>query len=375
MAQPWQLPARTRECAPRLLRFSFLPGATRKERPVKVLVTGGTGFTGSHTVRALLAADHGVRLLVRDPAKVRTVFEPDGFIPEDVVVGDMTDAAAVHDALAGCDGVVHVAALVDLRRKAASLVEASNARGVELVVGGAVQRGLPSIVYVSSLGAFFTPGGPPASPELPIAPGTTAYARSKAQAERYVRRLQEQGAPIRISYPAAIVGPNDPNMSAANNGIRAVMRDIGVITSSGIQVVDVRDVAMLHLRLLELPAGTHRYAAAGEMLSWSDYFHLLDSLIGRRVRRVRVPGGLLRAAGSAGDVVKRFYDFDFPLMRDSMEFMTRWPGADADRTTRELGFHPRDVAETYRDTLIWMYRAGHLAAKHVGRLADIALTP
>jgi dihydroflavonol-4-reductase len=347
----------------------------RKERPVKVLVTGATGFTGSHTVRALVAADHEVRLLVRDPAKVRTVFESDAFIPEDVVVGDMTDVSAVDDALAGCDGVVHAAALVDLRRAAASRVEDTNACGVELVVGGAVRRGLPSIVYVSSLGAFFVPGGPPLSPELPIAPGTTAYARSKAQAEHYVRGLQEQGAPIRISYPAGIVGPDDPTMSAGNNGLRSMVRDIGLITSSGIQVVDVRDVAMLHRQLLELPAGPHRYAAAGEMLSWSDCFLLLDSLIGRHIRRIRVPGGLLRAAGSAGDMVKRFYDFDFPLTRDTMEFTTQWPGADAERTTRELGLHFRDVAETYRDTLIWMYRAGHLAAEHVGRLADIALTP
>jgi nucleoside-diphosphate-sugar epimerase len=342
---------------------------------VKVLVTGGTGFTGSHTVRALVAADHKVRLLVRDPAKVRAAFESDGFTPHDVVVGDMTDAAAVDDALAGCDAVVHAAALVDLRRAAARLVEGQNARGVELVVGGAVRRGLPSIVYVSSLGAFFTPGGPPLSPELPIAPGTTAYARSKAQAERYVRRLQEQGAPIRISYPAGIVGPNDPAMSATNAAIRSMVRDIGLITSSGFQVVDVRDLAMLHLKLLDLPAGPHRYAAAGKMLTWSDLFHLLDGLIGRHVRRVRVPGGLLRAAGSASDVVKRFYDFDFPLTRDGMEFMTRWPGADADRTTCELGLHFRDAAETYRDTLIWMYQAGHLGAEHVGRLAHIALTP
>lgn len=342
---------------------------------MKVLVTGGTGFTGSHTVRALVAAGHEVRLLVRDPAKVRTVFEPDGVVPDDVVVGDMTDAAAVDAALAGCDGVVHTAALVDLRRAAARLVEESNARGVELVVGGAVRRGLPSIVHVSSLGAFFTPGGPPLCPELPIAPGTTAYGRSKAHAERYVRRLQEQGAPIRISYPAAIVGPNDPALSAANYGVRAHVRDLGIITSSGLQAVDVRDVALLNLKLLDLPDGQHRYAAAGEMLTHSDYFHLLDSLVGHRVRRIRVPGGLLRAAGSAAEAAKRLYDFDFPLTRDMMEFMTRWPDADATRTTRELGLHFRDAAETYRDTLIWMYRAGHLGAEHVGRLADIALTP
>ena len=216
---------------------------------MRVLVTGGTGFTGSHTVCALIAAGHQVRLLVRDAAKVRRVFESRGFVPDDVTVGDMTDADAVDDALTGCDGVVHAAALVDLRRSMARAVEDTNTRGVELVIGGAAKRGLSSIVYVSSLGVFFVPGGPPLTPELPIAPGTTAYARSKAQAERYVRRLQQDGAPIRICYPAGIMGPDDPGLSAVSNGLVSFMRDIFVITSGGMQIVDVRDLAALHVKL------------------------------------------------------------------------------------------------------------------------------
>jgi len=336
---------------------------------VKVLVTGGTGFTGSHTARALVAAGHEVRLLVRDAGKVARVFEPHRISLTDVVVGDMTDAGAVEKALDGCDGVVHAAALVDLRRSSARLVEETNARGVELVVGGAVQRGLSRIVYVSSLSVFFVPGGPPVSPELPIAPATTAYARSKAQAEVYVRELQAKGAPIRMSYPAGIVGPDDPGMSDANHAVYTWFKDTGVVTSSGFQCVDVRDVAALHVRLLELPSGAHRYAAAADMLPWADIYELMDRITGTRVRRFAVPGWLMRAAGSVGDVVKRFYDFNFPLTRDSMEFATQWPGSDATRTTGELDFSFRPVEETYRDTLRWMHRAGHLSAAHVGRLA------
>ena len=78
----------------------------------------------------------------------------------------------------------------------------------------------------------------------------------------------------------------------------------------------------------------------------------------------------MRAAGSVGDVVKRVYDFNFPLTRDSMEFATQWPGADASRTERELDLTFRPARETYRDALRWMYRAGHLGAEHVGRLAE-----
>ena len=339
---------------------------------MKVLVTGGTGFTGSHTAVALHAAGHEVRLLVRDAAKVERVFAPHGLAPPDIVVGDMTDEAAVERALDGCDGVVHSAALVDLRRSAARLVEDTNARGVELVVGGAARRGVSRIVYVSSLSVFFVPGGPPVGPELAIAPATTAYARSKAQAEVYVRVLQDEGAPISISYPAGICGPDDPGMSDANHAVYSWYRDTGVVTSTGFQCVDVRDVAALHVKLLELPPGPHRYGAAGEMLTWNDVYPLLDSLTGGRVRRFRVSGSLLRAAGSVGDLVKRVYDFNFPLTRDSMEFATQWPGADASRTEKDLGLVFRPARETYRDTLTWMYRAGHLTAAHVGRLAETA---
>ena len=103
---------------------------------------------------------------------------------------------------------------------------------------------------------------------------------------------------------------------------------------------------------------------------WDDFFSLLDRLTGRHIRRMTVPGRVLRAAGSACDVVKRIYDFDFPLTREVMEFTTRWPGADAGRAMEDLGLRFRDAEETFRDTVVWMYRAGYLTKSQVGMLAD-----
>ena len=237
---------------------------------MRVMVTGGTGFAGSHSVRAFVAAGHSVRLLVRDPAKVRRVFDPHGIgIAEaDVVAGDITDEASVARAMAGCDAVFHSAALVEMKRKLAAKVLATNRRGVELVVGGAVKRGLPSIVYVSSISVFFVPGCGPLTLDMPIAPGTTAYAQSKSEAEHEIRRMQAEGAPIRVSYPTGIVGPDDPGLSEANQAVYTFLKQTGVNTSSYFQIVDVRDLAALHVKLLELPAGAHRYAAAGPLLTW-----------------------------------------------------------------------------------------------------------
>ena len=210
---------------PRTLGFAPTSGAIaatgESESAMRVMMTGGTGFAGSHTVRRFVEAGHEVRLLVRDPDKVRRVFDPQGIaIPEkDVIVGDITDEASVERAMEGCDAVFHGAALVDMRRKMATKVLETNARGVELVVGGAVRRGLPSIVYVSSSSIFFRPGLGPIHLDIPIQPGTTAYAQSKAEAELVIRRLQDEGAPIRASYPTGIVGPDDPGLSDANEAV------------------------------------------------------------------------------------------------------------------------------------------------------------
>jgi nucleoside-diphosphate-sugar epimerase len=337
---------------------------------MRVMVTGGTGFTGSHTVRALAAAGHGVRMLVRDREKVRRVFAPGGFVPGDVVVGDVADEASVAEAMRGCDAVFHAAALVDLRRKMAQRVLDTNRAGVERVIVGAAKRGLPSIVYVSSMSVFFRPG-PPLTPESPIVDATTAYGRSKVEAERVVRRLQEEGAPIRISYPVGILGPDDPGMTDGNRALWAWIAQLSVDTDGGFEPVDVRDVASLHVKLLELPPGPHRYAAASPMLSWAENYATIERVTGRKLRRrVAISGGGMRALGRAGDFVKRFVDFAFPLTYDSMLYATQWPGVDASRTTRELGVTFRGAEATYADAIRWMHRAGHLPAKLVGKLAS-----
>lgn len=343
---------------------------------MRVLVTGATGFVGSHTAVALLEAGHEVRCLVRSAEKLERVFAAHGRPAPGFVVGDIGEEAGVKEALEGCDGVVHAAAVVAMQAHRAQEIRDTNARGVANVVGGAVEAGLRSIVHVSSIGALFVPNGPVLTEEAPVQPGKNPYARSKSDAEFYVRGLQERGAPVQISYPTAVIGPLDPGLSESNHALRAFCRDVTPLTSGVFASVDVRDLAAVHVKLVERDDGPGRFIANARNLSWFDVAETVDAATGAKVRRWRISGALFRVGGRISDVIKKYvWDFDFPMTTEGMIFATQFRGADGERTARELGVRYREPVETFRDALRWMHRAGHVEAGPVGRLAEAADSP
>ena len=336
---------------------------------MRVLVTGATGFIGSHTAVALQDAGHEVRCLVRDPAKLSRVFAAHGRDAPEAVTGDIGDAARVKEALGGCDAVVHSAAVVAMKASRAQEVLDTNARGVENVVGGAVDAGLRKVVYVSSVGAMFVPEGPPLSEDSPVQPATNPYARSKSEAEAFARRLQADGAPVAISYPTGVVGPLDPGLSESNHALRTFCRDVVLIMPGIFAEVDVRDVARIHVALIERDGAPSRVIANAANLSWADVADTVDAATGAKVRRVRARPGLVRLGGRLCDVVKHVWDFDFPMTKEGMSFATQFQGTRSRRVQDELGIDYRDPVATFADALAWMHRAGHLDARFAGRLA------
>lgn len=336
---------------------------------MRILVTGGTGLVGSHATCALLADGHAVRLLARSRAKVERVFGASPAAPDEVVEGDVTDASAVAKALDGADAVVHAAAVVAIEARRAREVEDTNLRAVEHVVGGAHERGIGPIVYVSSLGALFRPGEP-IREDSPVGPAGSAYARSKADGETFVRRLQAEGAPVRTVYPPAVLGPDDPGLSEGNHTLRTFLRDAMIDTASGFEMVDARDLARLIAALVRPDAAAGRYLVSGHYSDWRDLIALMDELTGRRVRRLPIPGPLLRVLGRVGDAAKRVYPFDFPLSGEAMDFATQWPGTVGSPSIDALGIRFRDGRETYADTIRWLHRSGNITAAQAGKLAE-----
>ncbi len=333
---------------------------------MKVLVTGGTGFVGSHAVAALLRSDHRVRLLVRDPSKIQRVLEVRGIEVDDYAVGDMADARAVRTALTDCEAVLHAAATMYGGKE----IYTANVQGARNVLGIGCELGLDPIVFISTVVAMFPPAGDRFTVDDPIRGLETTYGRSKAESERFARELQDQGAPLVAIYPAGVFGPDDPGPGETTKGLRVGIRFGWPITTGGISVVDVRDLAEIIAAALEPGRGPRRFMAAGHFAGWSKFADLCDTLTGRRTPRIAMPAPLLRGIGRLLDAARMIVPFDYPITHEATEMVTRFVPCDSSATVAQLGTPFRPMAETLRDTIRWLYEEGEISAKIAGQIAN-----
>jgi dihydroflavonol-4-reductase len=338
---------------------------------MRVMVTGATGFVGAHSTKTLLDAGHDVRLLVRDPARIDAALGPLGVADRpEFVTGDMLDAGAVREAVAGCDAVLHCAAIVALDRRRAADVLDANPRGVRTVVEAALEAGLDPVVHVSSTSALFRPGLDRLHTDLPPAQVANAYGRSKAVAETWVRERQAEGAPIAVTYPAGVVGPPaGPAFGEWAEGIVTHLRlGLSPVRGAAVSIIDVRDLGSIHAALLEAGRGPRRHLCGGHFLTMTQLGQLYRELTGRRFPVVPVPGRALRATGRVVDVALRVLPVDSVITGEAMAVLTQWVPTE-DRGLDELGVRLRPVRETVADAIRGLHAAGRLTDRQVGRLA------
>ena len=294
-------------------------------RRCRVLLTGGTGFVGSYAVPALLARGHAVRLLVRDVAKADAVLARRGVDSADtaveLVVGDMLDPEAVARGLDGADAVVHAAAAIGVTSGGTVSVHEQNVTGTRNVVGGAAAAGLDPIVHVSTIAVFIPPQAPTITVDAPLASPRNEYGRSKVEAEREVRVLQDTGAPVAVVYPGGVLGPDQPHLDAALEGIAGARRSGWPMTPGGVCLIDVRDLAEVLAAAVVPGLGPRRLLAGGHFLSWPELGDLTDRITGVRARRIRFPPGCPAGDGHRARPGSPLLPISYPLTRDAAEIM------------------------------------------------------
>ncbi|MEU8046928.1 SDR family NAD(P)-dependent oxidoreductase [Micromonospora echinofusca] len=337
-----------------------------------VLVTGGTGFIGSHSTAAILDAGHRVRMLVRDAARARRVLTASGADAGrvELVVGDVTDPADVTRAADGCAAALHAAGVYSFDSRDRARMRAVNLRGTEVVLGAARAAGLDPIVHVSTFGVLLPATRSPLTVDSPVGAPREAYLRSKAAAEHVARRHQDDGAPVVITYPLASLGPGDPHLGDQTTRVRNVLRGLMPMwPTGGFPVGDVRDVARLHAAVLEPGRGPRRFPAPGRYVTTREFVDALRRVTGRALPTLRLPARALLPMGHLVSAAQRLSPVHLPAEHGAIYLCATARPMDGTPTEDLLGPASRSLDETLADTVRWLHRTGRLSRRQAGRAA------
>ena len=256
---------------------------------MRALVTGGTGFIGSSIVRALLSTGYEVRVLIRNGSDTRNL---DGLEIERVI-GDITDPMSLARAMRGCSHVFHAAALYSFWVTIPGLIERVNVQGTRNVLQAALEAGIGLVVYTSSVAALAVPeDGAPVDELTPIDPGKIigAYKRSKYAAEQVALEYVAKGLPVIIVNPSFPVGPRDIKPTPTGQTIVDFLNHrLPAYVDTGMNVVDVDDVARGHVLAAEKGRIGERYILGGKNMTMGELLALLSKITGIRAPRMRMP--------------------------------------------------------------------------------------
>jgi dihydroflavonol-4-reductase len=314
----------------------------------KTLITGGSGFVGSHLARALAARGDELRLLLRDPSRAEHLFDLDF----ETALGDITDRGSVRKALKGVDRVFHVAGTTSHRSQDREKVFEINAGGTRIVTEEALRAGVERLVHTSS-----SAGVGPAEPGETVDESQVftaghlgiAYMNSKHEAETEALRAAAKGLPVVIVNPSFVLGPDDPSGTSNELVRRFLSREIPVYVDGGLNVVDVRDVADGHLLADQRGAEGERYILGGQNFTLQRLFADLGRIADIPPPAMKLPGQL---ASSAVAALERA-GLPFPAHPDEVKAGTLWWTYRNDKAKRELGFAPRPWETTLAETVDW----------------------
>ena len=315
---------------------------------MKALVTGATGFVGSHLAEALRRRGDDVTALVRSPRKAEAL----GPLGVRAVAGDLDDAASLARAVEGQDVVFHVAGLVAARSEGEFM--RCTRDGTASLVAAAAAAGTPRFVLVSSMAA-----GGPATPGAPLtgtepARPVTAYGRSKLAAETAVTA---GSLPWVIVRPPTVYGPRDREVlkvfRMARLGVAPVFGD-GSQQLSAVHGADLAD-ALAAAGTAAATVGKVYYACHPEISTSAEFVRAVGKAMGRRVALVPVPGPVGRVLLAVTEASARLAGQATILTRDKANefFQEAWIG-DPGPLTRDSGWRARhDLVSGLADTYRW----------------------
>lgn len=326
---------------------------------MKVLLTGASGFVGSHLMDALLTQGRSVRCLVRKSSRRLLAGRP-----VEIVEGDLTDEGAVRAAVEGADVVYHCAADYRLWVPDPAAMYASNVEGTRNVLRACAETGVRRVVYTSTVGALgLHADGSPATETSPVSIDDMVghYKRSKFLAERVAEEWATRGLPVVVVNPSTPVGERDVKPTATGRLILDFVRGkIPAYVDTGLNLVDVRDVAAGHVLAADRGKAGEKYILGHRNMTLREILGVLAEITGRPAPKTRLPHwiplavaafdtGFARISGRA----PRFELDAVRLSRKKMYF-------DASKAARELGTPQTPIEEPLRRAVAWFRDNGYV---------------
>ncbi|HML15647.1 MAG TPA: hopanoid-associated sugar epimerase [Bryobacteraceae bacterium] len=323
-----------------------------------VLVTGATGFVGWHVARRLLDGGLKVRALARDVKRLR---ELDGI---EAAAGDLRDRGSLERAVEGCGAVFHVAADYRLWTRNPEEMYRSNVEGTRNLLEAARGEGVERVVYTSTVGCIGIPKDGIGDEQTPssLDEMTGPYKRSKFLAEQAALEFAGGGFPVVIVNPTAPVGDHDfkptPTGKIVVDFVRGAMP---AFLDTGLNVVDVRDVAEGHWLAFERGRPGERYILGSENLTLERIFAELASIVGRKAPTLRVPYAVAYAAGVMSTAWAGITGKEPLAPLDGVRMAKKKMWVRHDKAARELGYAPGAAAVALARAVEWFRANGYLA--------------
>jgi dihydroflavonol-4-reductase len=327
---------------------------------MRALVTGATGFVGAAVARALLAQGWQVRLLVRGGSDRRNV----ATLAAEQVVGDLTDAASLERALAGCEAAFHVAADYRLWAPNPQELYRTNVDGTGYLLEAAQRLGVRRIVYTSSVATVGLPaGGGPGTEDAPVglADMIGHYKRSKFLAEEKAREAAARGVPVVIVNPSTPIGPGDVKPTPTGQIVLdAASGRMPAYVDTGLNIVHVDDVAAGHLLAFHRGRVGERYILGGQDMTLHEILTTIAQLVGRSPPRIRLPHAAVLPVAYVSELYARLTGRPTRVTVEGVRMARKRMFFSSDKAVRELGYRWRAPGEAFADALRWFQDNGYL---------------
>ena len=307
---------------------------------------------GWHVARLLAERGHHVRALVRSGSR----------IPEleiETVTGDLRDPASLERAVAGCGLVFHVAADYRLWSKDPREMYRSNVDGVRNMLQAAQSAGVERVVYTSTVGCIGVPDGGIGDESQPCSIEEMAgdYKRSKFMGEQVALEFAGHGFPVVIVNPTAPMGDHDFKPTPTGQIVVDFLRGaMPAFVDTGLNIVNVRDVALGQLLACEHGKSGERYILGSENLTLRQILEELAAITGRKAPTVEIPYFVAWLAGAAGTGMASITGKPPRASLEAVRMSKKKMWVTHEKAARELGYSPGPAHQALADAVAWFSR-------------------